>query len=110
MGEPPGLLARYRELRETPDRRPEQRTTWNVRDSDVTLILLAAPGIVLFALAINFAAFDLLMSLDPHWFSTIFGVYTFAGFFLSGLAATTLVILALKKQGRLFRIHLFHEY
>jgi hypothetical protein len=45
LGEPPGLLARYRELRETPDRRPEQRTTWNVRDSDVTLILLSAPGI-----------------------------------------------------------------
>jgi hypothetical protein len=46
MGEPPGLLARYRELRQTPDHRPEQRTTWNVRDSDVTLILLSATGIV----------------------------------------------------------------
>jgi hypothetical protein len=38
---------------------------------------LSAPGMLLFALTINFAAFDLLMSLDPHWFSTIFGVYYF---------------------------------
>lgn len=42
---PPGLLARYPALEETPDRRPEQRTTWNVRDSDVTMILLASLGI-----------------------------------------------------------------
>ena len=43
--EPPGLLARYPGLTETPQRRPEQRTAWNVRDSDATLILLASPGI-----------------------------------------------------------------
>ena len=45
LPEPPGLRARYRELVETPERRPAQRTEWNVRDSDATLILLAAPGI-----------------------------------------------------------------
>jgi hypothetical protein len=38
--EPPGLLLPYPELRETPDRDYYQRTTWNVRDSDATLILL----------------------------------------------------------------------
>ncbi len=38
----------------------------------------SAFGLILFALSANFAAFDLLMSLDPHWFSTIFGVYFFA--------------------------------
>jgi hypothetical protein len=36
---PPGLLARYPELRPTPGGEPEQRTRWNVRDSDATLIL-----------------------------------------------------------------------
>ena len=48
MPDPPGLLARYPELRETPRSEPAQRTRWNVRDSDATLILLAggapAPG------------------------------------------------------------------
>ncbi len=43
--EAPGLLTRYPVLTETPERRPEQRTAWNVRDSDATLILLASPGI-----------------------------------------------------------------
>jgi hypothetical protein len=37
--EPPGLLKKYPHLRETPDRHPLQRTEWNVRDSDATLIL-----------------------------------------------------------------------
>jgi hypothetical protein len=43
--ESPGLLAHYPNLTPTPERRPEQRTAWNVRDSDVTLILLANSGI-----------------------------------------------------------------
>jgi hypothetical protein len=39
--EPPGLLALYPNLRETPDDDPRQRTEWNVRDSDALLILTA---------------------------------------------------------------------
>ena len=45
---PPGLLARYPRLRETPTAAPAQRTRWNVRDSDATLILVtgvAASGL-----------------------------------------------------------------
>ncbi len=47
--EPPGLLADYPALRPTPSSDPAQRTTWNVRDSDATLILgqrreTASPG------------------------------------------------------------------
>lgn len=38
--DPPGLLAAYPHLRETSSRQPAQRTEWNVRDSDATLILL----------------------------------------------------------------------
>jgi hypothetical protein len=37
--EPPGLLALFPELRETPSSDPSQRTEWNVRDSDATLVL-----------------------------------------------------------------------
>jgi len=36
---PPGLLAQYPDLKETPEADVAQRTTWNVRDSDATLIL-----------------------------------------------------------------------
>jgi hypothetical protein len=42
---PPGLLARYRELKETPLSDPAQRTEWNVRDSDATLIIVDRNGL-----------------------------------------------------------------
>jgi hypothetical protein len=38
--DPPGLLSKYPQLRETPSVQPPQRTAWNVRDSHATLILL----------------------------------------------------------------------
>lgn len=47
---------------------------------------LSAGGMVLYAFSVSFAAFDWLMSLDPHWYSTIFGVYIFSGGFLVILA------------------------
>lgn len=42
---PPGLLAKYPLLRETPSKDPAKRTRWNVRDSDRTLILHDARGL-----------------------------------------------------------------
>ena len=47
---------------------------------------LSAGGLPFIALALTFAAFDWLMSLNPTWFSTIFGVYYFAGSFVSSLS------------------------
>lgn len=44
---------------------------------------ISAPGLLLFAITITFAAFDWLMSLNPHWYSTIFGLYFFSGCFLA---------------------------
>ena len=45
LPEPPGLLATYPHLRETPDSHPLQRTEWNVRDSDAALIVTDARGL-----------------------------------------------------------------
>jgi hypothetical protein len=44
LTEPPGVLAQYPKLKETPQPNPVQRTEWNVRDSDATLILLDEHG------------------------------------------------------------------
>jgi hypothetical protein len=63
--------------------------------------VLSAPGIVLFALSLNFAAFDLLMSLDPHWFSTIYGVYYFSASVLVFFAVMPKILLWLQMQGLL---------
>ena len=38
---PPGVRLKYPQLRETPSDKPDQRTRWNVRDSDATLIIVA---------------------------------------------------------------------
>lgn len=43
--EAPGVLARYPALQETPERDTRQRTEWNVRDSDATLVLTRASAI-----------------------------------------------------------------
>ncbi len=42
---PPGLLSKYPRLRETPSADPDQRTAWNVRDSDATLILVSSDDV-----------------------------------------------------------------
>lgn len=44
MIEPPGLLAHYPDLRATPDSDPRQRTRWNVRAADATLVFLPRDG------------------------------------------------------------------
>ncbi len=59
------------------------------------------PAIALFALTLTFAGFDWLMSLEPHWYSTMFGVYFFAGCIVSAFAALTVLTLALDFSGYL---------
>ena len=51
----------------------------------------SAGFILLFGLTISVAAWDWIMSIEPEWFSTMFGVYVFAGFFVSGICSITLV-------------------
>lgn len=43
--EPPGVMAHYPHLRETPDASPGQRTEWNVRDSDALMVLVSGAGL-----------------------------------------------------------------
>ena len=70
----------------------------------------SAPFMWIFALSVTVTAVDWLMGMSPRWFSTIFGVYVFAGFFLSGLAGTVLGVLHLKGQGRLTEVKPDHLY
>lgn len=57
--------------------------------------------LIIFALGFTMAAWDQIMSLDPHWFSTMFGVYAFAGSFYAVLAATTVLTILIKRTGAL---------
>jgi hypothetical protein len=58
---------------------------------------LAAAFLVLFALTFTFGSFDWLLSVDTQWFSTMFAVYVFAGCFVQGLAAITLIVVSLRR-------------
>jgi len=56
---------------------------------------------ILFVVTVTFASFDWVMSLVPHWYSSIFGIYVLVGTMVAGVALTTFVATLLKTQGRL---------
>lgn len=62
-------------------------------------LTLSVAFILLFALSYSFFSVDTLMSLEPHWFSTIFGVYAFAGLFQSTMAVLCLMSIYFMKKG-----------
>ena len=64
----------------------------------------SAPALILFAVTLTFASFDWLMSLNPHWYSTIFGVYFFAGCLVGIFAFMALVAIAQGRAGLLVEV------
>ncbi len=65
-----------------------------------------APLLVLvYALVMTMLAFDWAMSLEPHWFSTLFGGWFFMGAFWGGFAATAVAAVWLKKRDPVFKEH-----
>lgn len=74
----------------------EQDRTGAVRWTD-KMNKLAGPGLVIFILAVTFASVDWVMSLEPEWFSTIFGLLVLIGWALSALAFIIATIVVLSK-------------
>ena len=62
---------------------------------------LAGPSIIVLALTQTFASIDWIMSLTPHWYSTMFGVYFFAGSFVGFIALLSIVAVAMRAAGLL---------
>ena len=60
---------------------------------------VAAMFLVFFAVTSSTMAWDWIMSIDPHWFSTLFGWYTFAGLFVSAVTVITMIAIYLKMNG-----------
>jgi hypothetical protein len=60
---------------------------------------LSGPFLLIFALTLSFASFDWLMSTEPHWYSTIYGVYIFAGMACVSLSVITLTVVWLRWTG-----------
>ncbi|MEM8962981.1 MAG: hypothetical protein AAGD38_15975 [Acidobacteriota bacterium] len=87
---------------ETGDPRWEQR-----------LKVLAAAGLVCYVITVTFASVDWIMSIDPHWFSAIFGVAWVGGSGLGALSLTVALMVFMrtrKPMDRVLNKRLFHDY
>ncbi len=62
---------------------------------------ISAGFLLVLAYSFSMASFDWVMSLDPHWASTIFALYNMAGMLVAALSALTLLVLALRRSGAL---------
>lgn len=75
-----------------------------------TMRKLGIGGIPAVALTITFGGIDWLMGLDYHWFSTMWGVYLFAGAAGSSMALIVLIVTALKSKGYLKVVNAEHYH
>ena len=76
------------------------------------LSTISGPGVLIFCLVVTLAATDWLMSLDPHWFSTIYGLLVLAGQGIAAMAFAILVTVNLAKHEPLsavYRATHFHD-
>lgn len=62
-------------------------------------VKLSAPFMPIAAIGLSILAIDWIMSLAPHWYSTIFGIYFITGTILAGLGATTYAVVRLNEKG-----------
>ncbi|MEO8168581.1 MAG: hypothetical protein ABI623_10050, partial [bacterium] len=65
---------------------------------------LSAAFLIVFGLTFTLASMDWIMSLEPRWYSTIFGFYNISGMFLNGLAAITILVILLRRWGPLQKV------
>lgn len=72
--------------------------------------LVAAAFIVIFAVTESAASWDYIMSLDPHWYSTLFGWYNFASYGCAAWGMTILLVIYLKSKGYLPKVNENHVH
>ena len=75
------LLTRWSREQDTPP----------VRDNSLRFKVVSGPGIILYAFTISFAAIDWVMSLDPSWISTIYGLLFVAGELIAALCFAVVI-------------------
>jgi hypothetical protein len=66
-----------------------------------TLRIASGPAMVVYSLLTCFAAFDILMSMAPKWYSTIYGVNFWGSACVGGFSALALIVLGIQRTGRL---------
>ena len=81
---------------------------WSIKQDNSTdinihkkLFKFSAGFLVFFLISESMMSWDWIMSIDPHWFSTLFGWYVFAGAWVSGVTTIALITIYLKSKGYL---------
>ena len=69
---------------------------------------ISAGFLVFFIVTESMMSWDWIMSIDPHWFSTLFGWYVFASMFVSGITTIALITIYLKSKGYLEKVNDSH--
>jgi len=97
------LLTRWSKEQDTPQ----------VRDNSLRFKVVSGPGIILYAFTISFAAIDWVMSLDPSWISTIYGLLFVAGELISALCFAVVIeriLFKYKPMSLLLRPDFVHDH
>ncbi len=97
------LLTRWSKEQDTPP----------VRDHSLRFKVVSGPGIILYAFTISFAAIDWVMSLDPSWISTIYGLLFVAGELISALCFAVVIeriLFKYKPMSLLLRPDFVHDH
>ena len=97
------LLTRWSREQDTPP----------MRDNSVRFKVISGPGIILYAFTISFAAIDWVMSLDPSWISTIYGLLFVAGELIAALCFAVVVeriLFKYKPMSELLRPDFVHDH
>ena len=84
-----------------------------VRDNSAKFKVLAGPGLILYGFTITFAAIDWVMSLDPSWISTIYGLIFLAGQCLSAICFAVVIeriLVRYKPMSELLRPDFVHDH
>jgi hypothetical protein len=74
---------------------------------------ISGPGLVLYAFSITFASFDWVMSLNPHWYSTLMGLHFLVGNGLAAIAFTIMIAFVLSRSAAMSSVlsaEKFHDY
>ena len=69
---------------------------------------ISAAFLVFYIVTESMMSWDWIMSIDPHWFSTLFGWYVFASMFVSGITTIALIAIYLKSKGYLEKVNDSH--
>jgi len=94
-------------------REQDQEPAQPIGPKDRRSRMVSGPGLVLFVATITLMSIDWVMSLDPHWYSTIFGILTLGGQGLSTMAFTIIVLSLLvrfKPMSEVATANTFHDH